>query len=161
MKLSWLINLCIDFVKVSYANQDSRSILKFFCINFAFMFVELTYGYFSNSLGLITDSFHMLFDCFGLFIGLMASYISQLPPNSYYTYGYGRVETLSGFFNGLLLVFTAFNVLSESVDRILQPQSIDTSGALLPVSCIGFVVNMIGVFCFHEVEGHHHGEEED
>jgi zinc transporter 5/7 len=103
----------------------------------------------------------MLFDCFGLFIGLVASYISKLPPNNYYTYGYGRVETLSGFFNGLLLVFTAFNVLSESVDRILEPQNIDTSGALLPVSCIGFVVNMIGVFCFHDVEGHHHEEEED
>ena len=85
------------------------------------MCIEITYGYFSNSLGLITDSFHMLFDCIGLFIGLCASYISSLPSDNIYTYGYGKVETLSGFFNGLLLVFTAFNVLQESLNRILEP----------------------------------------
>jgi zinc transporter 5/7 len=75
------------------------------------MFIEFTYGVLSNSLGLITDSFHMLFDCLGLFIGLCASYIARLPSDKYYTYGYAKVETLSGFFNGLLLLFTAYNVL--------------------------------------------------
>ncbi len=83
------------------------------------MFIEMTYGYLSNSLGLITDSFHMLFDCLGLLIGLIASYISSLPSNNYYTYGYGKIETLSGFFNGLLLVYTAFNVFRESLNRLL------------------------------------------
>ena len=85
------------------------------------MFVELIYGYLSNSLGLIADSFHMLFDCLGLLLGLFASYISKMPPDSQYTYGYGRVETLAGFFNGLLLLFTAFNVLCESCNRIMSP----------------------------------------
>ena len=112
------------------------------------MFVELTYGYLSNSLGLIADSFHMLFDSLGLFISLIASYISQLPPNNSYTYGYGKVESLSGFLNGLLLVFTAINVFSESLHRMLEPKLIDTSGALLPVSCLGLTVNLLGVFYF-------------
>ena len=120
------------------------------------MFIELSYGYLSNSLGLITDSFHMLFDCLGLFIGLCASYISRLPRDNYYTYGYGKVETLSGFFNGLLLLFTAFNVFCESLHRILEPQHIETGGALLPVSCIGFLVNLIGIFFFHDADPHHH-----
>jgi len=32
----------------------------------------------------------------------------------------------------------------------------------LPVSFIGFVVNLIGVFCFHDVgDHHHHGSEEE
>lgn len=123
-------------------------------INLGFMFIELTYGYLSNSLGLMTDSFHMMFDCVGLFIGLCASYISKFPPNKDYTYGYGKVETLSGFFNGLLLIFTAFNVFCESIHRMLEPQNIDTSGALLPVSCIGFIVNMIGLLFFHDSDIH-------
>jgi solute carrier family 30 (zinc transporter), member 5/7 len=74
------------------------------------MMIELSYGFWTNSLGLITDSFHMLFDCMGLLIGLIASYISKLPSNKYYPQGYAKVETLSGFFNGLLLIFTAYNV---------------------------------------------------
>jgi solute carrier family 30 (zinc transporter), member 5/7 len=85
------------------------------------MFVELVYGYMSNSLGLISDSFHMLFDCTALFIGLCASYIAKLPPNRLYTYGFGRIETLSGLFNGIFLVFIAFNVFCESIERIFEP----------------------------------------
>lgn len=104
-----------------YENSDSRKIAIFFTINLLFMFVELIYGYMSNSLGLITDSFHMLFDCMALFIGLCASYISKMGVDKKYTYGYGRVETLSGLFNGIFLVFIAFNVFCESIERIYEP----------------------------------------
>jgi zinc transporter 5/7 len=85
------------------------------------MFVELIYGFISNSLGLISDSFHMLFDCTALFISLCASYIAKMEANKKYTYGYGRVETISGLFNGIFLIFIGFNVLSESIERIYEP----------------------------------------
>jgi zinc transporter 5/7 len=85
------------------------------------MFVELVYGFLSNSLGLISDSFHMLFDCTALFISLFASYISKMEANSKYTYGYSRIESISGLFNGIFLIFIGFNVLSESIERIYEP----------------------------------------
>lgn len=88
------------------------------------MFVELIYGVMTNSLGLITDSFHMLFDCTALFISLCASYIAKLESDKKFTYGYTRVEVLSGFFNGIFLVFIGFNVLLESIERIYEPQRI-------------------------------------
>ena len=122
------------------------------------MFVELVYGYLSNSLGLITDSFHMLFDCSALLIGLIASYIAKMPRDNTYTYGYARVETLSGLINGIFLLFVAFNVFVESIDRMLDPQHIKTEG-LLFVSIMGFLVNLIGI-CFL-TEGDHDGSEEE
>ena len=66
----------VDLIKVTWKDKNSRNILIFFTINLLFMFVELIYGYMSGSLGLISDAFHMLFDCVALFIGLVASYIS-------------------------------------------------------------------------------------
>ncbi|CAH2079932.1 unnamed protein product [Thlaspi arvense] len=45
------------------------------------MVVEFVAGFMSNSLGLISDACHMLFDCAALAIGLYASYISRLPAN--------------------------------------------------------------------------------
>ncbi len=72
-----------------------------------------------------------------------------------YTYGYGRVETLSGLFNGIFLVFIAFNVFCESIERIYEPQRIETDGLLL-VSSLGFGVNLIGLFFFHDHHDHHH-----
>ena len=69
-------SLIFDMISVTWNNNQSRKILIFLVINMAFFFVELIYGYMSNSLGLISDAFHMLFDCMALFIGLSASYIS-------------------------------------------------------------------------------------
>ena len=43
---------------------------------------------------------HMAFDCLGLAVGLWASVASTWKPDQQYTFGYGRVETLSGFANG-------------------------------------------------------------
>jgi zinc transporter 5/7 len=114
-------SLVYDFIKTCIENTDTRKIAIFFSINLSFMFVELIYGYLSNSLGLISDSFHMLFDCMALFIGLCASYIAKMPADKQYTYGFGRVETLSGLFNGIFLVFIAFNVFCESIERIFEP----------------------------------------
>lgn len=152
--------LAYDFAKTCYENEDSRKISIFFIINLSFMFVELIYGFFSNSLGLITDSFHMFFDCTALFIGLIASYIAKQEANKAYTYGYGRVETLSGLFNGIFLIFIGVNVLLESVERIYEPQKIETEGLLL-VSVLGLLVNMVGLFFFHDHSGHDHGHSED
>jgi len=87
------------------------------------MLVELLYGIYSNSLGLISDAFHMLSDCLSLLVALYAAYVSMAyKANKEYTYGFGRAEVLSGLFNGLFLIFVAFNVFIESIERIYEPQ---------------------------------------
>jgi zinc transporter 5/7 len=133
--------------------------LIFFSINMIFMVVELVYGVYSNSLGLISDAFHMLSDNISLIVALMASYIAASKgADSIYTYGYSRVETLSGLFNGIFLVFVAAEVLSESVERIYEPQHIE-SGSLLLVSFLGLLVNMVGLVFFHDhAHGHSHAD---
>jgi hypothetical protein len=98
------------------ADKDSRKILIFLSINFAFMLIEVIYGIASNSLGMISDAAHMLFDCTALVIGLYASYVSRLKPDDVFTYGYGRYETIAGFVNGIFLVFIGFSVFIESVE---------------------------------------------
>ena len=44
---------------------------------------------------------HMFFDCLGIGVGLWASIAATWKPDGRYTFGYGRVETLSGFANGM------------------------------------------------------------
>ena len=52
-----------------------------------FTFVELTYGVWTNSLGLISDGFHMLFDCSALVMGLYAAIMSRWKPTRIFSYG--------------------------------------------------------------------------
>lgn len=51
----------------------------------------------------------MLFDCLGLAVGLWASVAATWKPDGRYTYGYARVETLSGFANGQSAPIDALN----------------------------------------------------
>ncbi|KAF2308640.1 hypothetical protein GH714_011636 [Hevea brasiliensis] len=69
------------------SERKSRKIALFLLINTGYMVVEFVAGFMSNSLGLISDACHMLFDCAALAIGLYASYISRLPANSQFNYG--------------------------------------------------------------------------
>uniref|UniRef100_A0A8C9F707 Zinc transporter n=1 Tax=Pavo cristatus TaxID=9049 RepID=A0A8C9F707_PAVCR len=66
-------------------------------------------------------------------------------------------EVLAGFVNGLFLIFTAFFIFSEGVERALEPPDVHHE-RLLPVSILGFIVNLIGIFVFqHGGHGHSHG----
>jgi zinc transporter 5/7 len=67
--------------------RDTRRIFYFLCLNFLFTIVEILYGLWSNSLGLISDAAHMLFDCTALVIGLYASSVAARKPNQQFTFG--------------------------------------------------------------------------
>lgn len=75
------------FLMVVRADKDARKIFILLIINFIFTFVEFFYGVWGNSLSLISDSAHMLFDSTALAIGLYASFMSKLKPDMFYTYG--------------------------------------------------------------------------
>ena len=129
--------------------------MKRFCFDLIqmFTFIELLYGTWTNSLGLISDGFHMLFDCAALVVGLYAALMSRWKPTRVFSYGYGRVEVLSGFVNGLFLVVVAFFVFYEAIGRLFEPPEINTN-RLLVVSVAGFAVNMIGIFSFSHAHTH-------
>uniref|UniRef100_A0AAQ4PKU0 Zinc transporter n=1 Tax=Gasterosteus aculeatus aculeatus TaxID=481459 RepID=A0AAQ4PKU0_GASAC len=135
------------------ADKTSRNLFFFLCLNLSFAFVELSYGIWSNSLGLISDSFHMFFDCTALLAGLAASVISRWRSNDSFSYGYVRAEVLAGFVNGLFLIFTAFFIFSEGVERALEPPDVHHD-RLLPVSVAGLLVNLVGIFV--SSHGHSH-----
>ena len=122
----------------------------FLVLNLSFAFVELFYGVWTNSLGLISDSFHMFFDCTGLLAGLVASVcrnvffkigtskdvwifqvITKWRANDKYSYGYVRAEVLAGFINGLFLLFISFFIFSEAVERLVEPPEVISRTLLL------------------------------
>lgn len=72
------------------------------------MVVQAFYGYLTDSLGLLSDSIHMFFDCVALLVGLLAAVMSKWPPSQRFPYGFGKIETLSGFANGILLMYVFF-----------------------------------------------------
>lgn len=106
--------------------------------------------------GLISDSFHMFFDCTGLLAGLVASVITKWKANDKFSYGYVRAEVLAGFVNSLFLLFIAFFILSEGVERLIEPPEVKHE-RLFVVSVLGLLVNLVGIYAFQHGHGHSHG----
>lgn len=154
---SSLLSRVRTYLRQMLNNRQSRRIASFLLINFSFMGVEFVYGWWTNSLGLISDAVHMLFDCGALVLGLYGSLMSSWRPNTTYTYGYGRYEVLCGFANGVLLMVIAAFIFFEALGRLFEPPDISTD-RLLVVSVCGFLVNVVGVIVFSDVgHGHSHG----
>ncbi len=65
--------------------------------------------------------------------------------HSRYTFGYGRYEVLSGFTNGILLVFVSLMVLGEGIGRLFGNPEIDAEHLTI-VAVAGFCVNLIGLY---------------
>ncbi|KAL8948140.1 MAG: hypothetical protein Q9222_005651 [Ikaeria aurantiellina] len=139
--------------------KDSRRIFYFMCLNFAFMLIQTFYGVATGSLGLLSDSIHMFFDCLALIVGLCAAVMSKWPPSTRFPYGYGKIDTLAGFANGIFLMLISIEIVYEAVERLAEGSEMQRIGELLTVSTLGLVVNLIGVTAFgHAHHGHsHHG----
>ncbi|XP_012540878.1 zinc transporter 7 [Monomorium pharaonis] len=146
----------LSWKRLVFSDKNIRNLFLFLCLNLSFACVELLYGIWTNSLGLISDSFHMFFDCTGLLFGLAASVITKWRANDRYSYGYVRAEVLGGFVNGLLLLFIAVFIMSEAVERAIEPPEIKHE-RLFVVSVLGLIVNLVGIYAFQHGHGHGHG----
>lgn len=138
------------------SNSRERKLFIFLLLTVGIMFLELIYGLAVNSLGLISDSFHMMLDGTSIVIGLYAAHAaSWLPDEKTHPFGYARYEVFGGFVNGILLLFIALYVMVESIQRFLDPPEIEGPYLLL-VSVIGLAVNVVGIIFFHDSHGHSH-----
>ncbi|THY16747.1 hypothetical protein D6D00_08777 [Aureobasidium pullulans] len=140
--------------------RDSRRIAYFTCLNFGFMLVQAFYGWVSGSLGLLSDTVHMFFDCLALVIGLGAAVASKWPTSPEMPFGWGKLNVLAGFGNGIFLMLVSVEFIWEAVEGIMEGTELRHVEELLVVSTLGFLVNMVGLFAFgHAHHGHDHGHD--
>ena len=126
------------------------------------MLVQTFYGLATGSLGLLSDSIHMLFDCLALAVGLCAAVMSKWPASIRFPYGLGKMDTLAGFANGIFLMLISIEIVTEAIERLYEGSEMKRIGELLTVSALGLAVNLVGILAFdhghaHHGHGHSHG----
>jgi cobalt-zinc-cadmium efflux system protein len=107
----------------------------------AFMAGEVTAGLFAHSLALLADAGHMLTDAAALALAVVASRIAERPARGAYTYGYARVDALSGQANGITLLVLAVWVGITAVRRLTHPSAVH-GGVVAGVAVVGVIVNV-------------------
>ena len=111
-------------------------------ITLFFTIVEFAGGILSNSLALLSDSFHMLSDVIALGLSMVAIYFASRKPTAKYTFGYLRFEIIAAFLNGLALAIISIWIFYEAIMRIIYPKPVE-SGLMLVIATIGLIVNIV------------------
>ena len=113
------------------------------------IFVELIYGISIDSFDLINDAYHMLWDCGILLIFLYPMFIAEKKANRLYSFGYGSIEVLGGFVNGIRLFLLALSMIYYSTARLLETDQ-TVSSRLVIIAITDFFVNAIGLFLLRD-----------
>lgn len=124
---------------------DRRWLLGAFALVVVFMIGEVTAGLLAHSLALIADAGHMLTDAAALLLAVVVSRIAERPARGRYTYGFARVDALSGQANGITLLLLAVWFTVEGIARLIHPSQV-MGGVVAVVAAIGLVVNIVATY---------------
>ncbi len=113
-----------------------------------FMVVEVVGGVISGSLALLADAAHMLTDALALALAVSAQFLAARPPDNRLHFGYRRAQVLAAFVNGIFLAFLLFWIVSEAVQRFVNPVEVDAP-LMLGVAIVGLLANVVAFFILH------------
>ena len=119
----------------------------------SFMLVEVIGGLISGSLALLADAGHMLTDTAALLLAFYAMTLSAKPADSKRTFGYGRLQVLAAYTNGIFLVLLTAWIVWESLQRFYEPSPIQST-TMLVVAILGLIVNIVVFKVLHSASGH-------
>ena len=79
-------------------------------------------GAVTGSISIIADAVNNLSDSASSVITLVGFKLSAKPADREHPYGHARIEYISGLIVSFLILFLGFQLLQESVSKILQPE---------------------------------------
>lgn len=109
-------------------------------LNAAFVIVEAGVGFWTNSLGLLSDAGHNLGDVLSLVLALYASKLALKKPGKQYTFGYRQSTILVALLNAVLLMLAMGGVAYEAIVRLNSPQAVEGK-LIIIVASVGIVIN--------------------
>ena len=129
-------------------NNETRS--KFVVlITAATMILEITFGYWTNSMALLADGWHMASHVFALGLAWLAYFVVRKYENTEkHTFDGRKLLSLSGFTSAISLLAVAVFMSIESVSRLFHPLEIQFREAII-VAVIGLAVNILSAYFLH------------
>jgi cation diffusion facilitator family transporter len=118
------------------------------------MVAEIGFGFYTNSMALLADGFHMSTHAFALGLAWLAYVMSRKYSNhTKFSFSGDKLLSLSGYSSALFLLVIAVLMAAESVNRLLNPLVIKFGEAIF-VASIGLAVNVLSAVILHHEEHH-------
>lgn len=147
-------NLLKEASHTSNPHNNSNHVLKklfyVFLLAALIMSVEIAGGIFAGSISILSDAAHMLSDVLGFVISIVSVWISTLPANSQYSFGYHRASVIGALASALLIWGLTGSLMYYSAMRIANIEQVEVEGnIMLCVACFGLICNLCMVKILH------------
>ena len=109
-------------------------------LNLAFVCVEAGVGFWSDSLGLLSDAGHNLSDVFSLILALIAFKLAASHSSKRFTYGYKKSSVLISLLNAVILLVAVGAIIIESIHKFSEPAPVN-GGAIAWTAGVGIIIN--------------------
>ncbi|TXH70889.1 MAG: cation transporter [Lysobacteraceae bacterium] len=136
-------------------NAGTRAFAIATLINLAYTALEAGYGFYTQSLALLSDALHNFGDVLGLALAWGAATLARRAPTDRHTYGWRRATLLSPLVNAMLLVGFSGALGWEAIRRFAEPPQIPALPVIV-VAAIGIAVNLGAAWFLRDGHGHGH-----
>ena len=131
----------------SYKNESRSKLVVL--ITAVTMVLEIFFGYWTNSMALLADGWHMASHVFALALTWLAYFVARKYSNTEkYTFDNKKLLSLSGFLSAVALLIVAVFMVVESVSHLVNPLEIQFKEAII-VAGLGLIVNLLSAFILH------------
>ena len=81
--------------------------------------IKLVFGFLANSIAMMADAMHSVFDSASSLIGMYGTRVSVRPPDLGHPYGHGKFEQVAALGITAMMFVACFNILHEAIDRAM------------------------------------------
>jgi len=154
---NWLVKIFVkDYNDITNESVREKygilsSIVGIIC-NITLFVLKYILGTMSNSIAIISDGFNNLSDSASCIITLFGYKMAAKPADKDHPFGHGRIEYLTSLLVAVLIIFVGFELLRNSVDKLLHPIQVQFSWTVL-ISLIISIGVKIWMALFNRVIG--------
>lgn len=94
----------------------------------------------TGSVGLLSEAVHSAADIFSSLMAYLGIRAAAAPPDEDHPYGHGKIESLAGFGEAIMVFGMVAYVAFESIKRLIKPEPVEEVGVGVIVMAISIVV---------------------
>ena len=97
----------------------------------------------TGSVGLLSDALESFVNLAGAMMALAMLSLAAQPADDNHAHGHGKAEYFSSAFEGFLILVAAMSIGYAAVERLLNPQPLETVGIGLAISVVASIINLV------------------
>jgi cation diffusion facilitator family transporter len=120
-----------------------RTLIIILIVNLSVALSKGIYGLTTNSLSLIADALHSLFDASSNVIGLIGIRLATKPADTEHPYGHWKYETVAAIIIAAMIFLTGIEIIESAIERFFNPETprVDVFSFIIVIGTI--IINFI------------------